>query len=155
MPSWTPMADLEMGDIVTEADMDAIRGNIEYLLNPNGDTVNQSGPYTISTTSYADVDSTNLKITFETNGGFIFAQSQVVWDYISTSMTCSSATAIDNAIPSNAEQRSNVNVSVLILSQTVGVMEIASVASHTVAIQAKVFSGSAYLNNLQLFAYEF
>lgn len=71
MPSWTTMNDLSTGSLVTEADMDAIRENIEYLLDPNKQQVqrNNSGSYSTTSTVFVDVDATNVKSTVTTNGG--------------------------------------------------------------------------------------
>lgn len=72
MASWTTMRDLTTGDLVTEADMDAIRGNIEYLLNPNIDEyidTNTATSYSTTSTSFVDVDNTNLNLTITTYGG--------------------------------------------------------------------------------------
>jgi hypothetical protein len=70
MPDWTAMNDLSTGDLVTEADMDAIRGNIEYLLDPNhARTRRDTASYTTTSTTFVDVDATNLAISLETHGG--------------------------------------------------------------------------------------
>jgi len=70
MPDWTLMNDLTTGDLVTEADMDALRGNLEYLLDPNHQRIRRdSGNYSTTSTTFVDVDSTNLSITLETHGG--------------------------------------------------------------------------------------
>lgn len=72
MPTWTAMKDLDTGDLVTATDMDAIRGNIEYLLSPNaGRTLYTGGAYTTTSTSFVDVDGagTALEVTITTHGG--------------------------------------------------------------------------------------
>lgn len=71
MATWTAMDNLATGDLVTEADMDAIRGNIEYLLDPNADAIlyNNTADYTTTSATMVDVDATNLSITITTNGG--------------------------------------------------------------------------------------
>ena len=70
MPDWTLMNDLTTGDLVTEADMDALRGNLEYLLDPNHERIRRdTSNYTTTSTSFVDVDATNLVITLETHGG--------------------------------------------------------------------------------------
>jgi hypothetical protein len=70
MPDWTLMNDLTTGDLVTEADMDALRGNLEYLLDPNHQAIRRdAGNYTTTSTTFVDVDATNLTITLETHGG--------------------------------------------------------------------------------------
>lgn len=70
MPDWTLMNDLTTGDLVTEADMDALRGNLEYLLDPNHQLIRRdAGTYSTTSTSFVDVDPTNLALTLETHGG--------------------------------------------------------------------------------------
>lgn len=71
MPAWTTMNDLATGDLVTEADMDAIRGNIEYLLDPNQERIlrDNGGYYQTTSTSFVDVDATHLAATLVTHGG--------------------------------------------------------------------------------------
>ena len=69
MPTWTTMTDLATGDLVTEADMDAIRGNIEYLLDPNNDSDVRSAAYSTTSTTFVDIDAGNLSLTVVTNGG--------------------------------------------------------------------------------------
>ncbi|MFC1961223.1 hypothetical protein ACFLYO_11010 [Chloroflexota bacterium] len=55
MATWTTLNNLSTGDLVTETDMDALRGNIEYLLNPN--TASDYSSSYDSTTSTSFVDS--------------------------------------------------------------------------------------------------
>jgi hypothetical protein len=71
MAVWTAMDDLSTGELVTEADMDAIRGNIEYLLDPNSDSVayDNSADYTTTSATYVDVDATNVTMSVTTSGG--------------------------------------------------------------------------------------
>lgn len=69
MPDWTTMTNLAAGDDVLEADLDAIRGNIEYLLEPNHDSnVTAGSGYTVTGTSWAKLDAA-LDITLESHGG--------------------------------------------------------------------------------------
>lgn len=69
--SWTEMTDLGVGDLVSAADMDAIRTNIEYLLNPDDDATlhNEGSDYSTTSGSFVDVDATDLAATITTNGG--------------------------------------------------------------------------------------
>lgn len=70
MAEWQTMNNLSVGDLVTEADMDALRGNIEYLLDPNKQrALYTGGNFTTSSTSFVDVDATNISATLDTNGG--------------------------------------------------------------------------------------
>ncbi len=75
MPTWTAMRDLATDDLVTEADMDAIRGNIEYLLDPNRQRIlrDNGSYYATTSTAFVDVDATNLAATLDTHGGPVLA----------------------------------------------------------------------------------
>ncbi len=91
MPVWTTMNDLATGDLVTEADMDAIRGNIEYLLDPSKARVlrDNSGNYTTTSTAFVDVDAANLAVTLTTNGGpVLVSASGVARNTSSSDATC-------------------------------------------------------------------
>lgn len=69
MPTWNTMNELVTGDLVTEADMAALRENISYLLAPNRATAQDTGGY-YATTSTAFVDvSPDTRVTLETHGG--------------------------------------------------------------------------------------
>ena len=83
MPTWSTMTDLSTDDLVTEADMDALRGNIEYLLDPNKQRIlrDNGSDYTTTSTSFVDVDATNLAATITTNGGPVLViVNSVVWN---------------------------------------------------------------------------
>jgi len=71
MPEWTAMNALVTGDLVTEEDMAALRGNLHYLLDPNKARLihNSGSGYTTTSTAFVDIDSTNLSITLQTHGG--------------------------------------------------------------------------------------
>lgn len=60
--SWVTMADLTTGDIVTEADMDAMRQNVDFLREkPVAVSLQESGTdYATSSTAFVDIDATNL-----------------------------------------------------------------------------------------------
>lgn len=70
MPAWTAMRNLATGDLVTETDMDAIRGNIEYLFTPNSASIMLTDAGTISSTStiWHDIHE-DLEVTLTTYGG--------------------------------------------------------------------------------------
>ncbi len=71
MPDWTTMRSLATGDLVTEADMEALRGNIEYLLDPSHQRIlrTAASSYLTTSTTFVDVDSTNLSLSLTTHGG--------------------------------------------------------------------------------------
>lgn len=79
--AWTSMTNLSTGDLVSEADMDAIRGNIEYLLDPNKQIIkhDNGADYTTTSTSFVDVDATNLSLTITTNGGPVLVSAAFTW----------------------------------------------------------------------------
>jgi hypothetical protein len=84
MPSWTTMNDLATDDLVTEADMDAIRGNIEYLLAPPSGTCSRETTTTTTSTSFVDVDATNQAITITTAGGHVQVTFNVVMELVAS-----------------------------------------------------------------------
>lgn len=76
--AWAAMSNKATGDLVTEADMDAIRGNIEYLLDPSkGRVVVASGTYSTTSTSFVAVNAA-VSITLETHGGPVFISASGV-----------------------------------------------------------------------------
>ena len=81
--AWVAMTDLDTDDLATAADMDAIRGNLEYLLNPNSETIKWTGgnktPGGLAT--WYDIDGTNLKIEIESFGGPIYIFAQFHWTH--------------------------------------------------------------------------
>lgn len=79
MASWTAMDNLSAGDVVTEADMDAIRGNIEYLKDPNRALTeyDNSADYTTTSATYVNVDATNVTLSVTSNGGPVLVWAMV------------------------------------------------------------------------------
>jgi hypothetical protein len=71
MPTWTPMNNLATGDLVTESDMDALRGNLDYLLDPNKSALLDTAGsiYSTTSTTFVDISATNLSISLTTHGG--------------------------------------------------------------------------------------
>jgi len=71
MAAWTEVAYLNTDDVVTNAWVDMVASNLEYLLSPNaGDVLfDNTADYTTTSTSFVDVDATNLKHTITTNEG--------------------------------------------------------------------------------------
>lgn len=66
--TWQPMANLDPGDPLPAAEMDAIRENIEYLLSPASGNALVTD---VSTTSLVDVDVPGLSVTLTTSGGLV------------------------------------------------------------------------------------
>ena len=70
MPTWHTMNELVTGDLVTEADMAALRENLSYLLAPNHARVLYTGgTVTTTSTAYVDLAPADLTLTLETHGG--------------------------------------------------------------------------------------
>lgn len=70
MPTWTPMNELVTGDLVTEADMAALRENITYLLAPNrASAISTAGTLTTTSLVFVETDPDNLRLSLQTHGG--------------------------------------------------------------------------------------
>jgi len=149
MATWTAMDNLSAGDLVTEADMDAIRGNIEYLLTPNSD-INErtTSNYTTTSSTFADVDGTNLELTITTYGGPVLVF--LIGNYTHSSNGVYTAFDIDVdgtreggteglLRPTYASSTTIANVSF------VHVIAGLSAGSHTFTLQWKTDSGTATL----------
>lgn len=70
--AWTAIPDKSTGDQMDETWYDTyFKANMEYLLDPNKDTTihNEGSDYTTTSTSFVDIDATDLAITLTTNGG--------------------------------------------------------------------------------------
>lgn len=86
MPSWTMMNNLAAGDLVTEADMDAIRGNIEYLLVPNSfRNIASTGTYTTTSTSWTVVNA-GFSNSITTYGGPLLVYARGVFSVSANSV---------------------------------------------------------------------
>lgn len=81
--SWTAMTNRATNDLVLEADMDAIRTNLEYLLNPNSQAIKWTGGNkTLAVTgTWYDMDATNLKITITSYGGPVWLFAMWHWSH--------------------------------------------------------------------------
>lgn len=70
--TWTTARTWSTGELVTASIMNThVRDNLNALKTPSGgySLINQGADYTTSSTSFADIDATNLILTFTTNGG--------------------------------------------------------------------------------------
>lgn len=72
--TWTDpnLVNWDVGDPITSADMKAyVRDNLLELKDPPSAeyTLNETSDYTTTSTTFVDVDSTNLALTINTNGG--------------------------------------------------------------------------------------
>lgn len=72
MATWTSMTARTVGDLITEADFDALQDNLTFLLGMGNITIQShdaSGNYTTTSTSLTPVDSTNLSVAQTVYGG--------------------------------------------------------------------------------------
>lgn len=69
--AWTNIAAVSSGDVITSIWGNSVIGNLQYLLNPNNSVIlrDNRADYTTTSTTFVDIDSTNLSITLTTNGG--------------------------------------------------------------------------------------
>lgn len=77
MPAnWTEPVDWEVDQLVTNEDLnEQVRDNLLYLHTPNAGQVIRSngGNYQlVNSTTFVDIDSTNLTITLTTTGGYVY-----------------------------------------------------------------------------------
>jgi len=156
MPSWTIMDDLSPGDLVTAADMDAIRGNIEYLLNPNSVSLSEAGPYNVTTTTYTDMDATNLKGNITTNGGALLCMGEQGFSYGNESQSDSYLTVAVNGtlVDSTVFAKARNHYATTYESQTVVMLDSQSAGTYAYSIQAKVASGQSTFCQIGLYVVE-
>jgi len=70
--AWTAPKTWTVDGVLTAADMNTyVRDNLHYLLSPNKGVIirNNNGDYSTTSTSWVDVDATNLSLTITTHGG--------------------------------------------------------------------------------------
>ena len=154
MPDWTLMNDLSTGDLVTEADMDALRGNLEYLLDPNHQRIRRddAGDYATTSTVFVDVDATHLTLTLETHGGpvLVFLTGtasmsgvgsltyfDVAVDGVRAGTPSASGAGLTTFTSPAASTQHNVSFSFLVTGLAAGV--------HTFKLQWRVGSTTGYL----------
>jgi hypothetical protein len=148
MATWTTMTDLSAGDLVTEADMDAIRGNIEYLLNPNNNGVVRASGYNTTSTSFVDVDATNVKATILTNGGPVLVWVSASFSHSANFGVCNLDIAVDGSRQGStggllASKLNSLNAEPAI---TIAILATGlSAASHTFKLQWKTNAGTLTL----------
>jgi len=63
MASYTALPDLTTGDLVTEAWIDGIRNNADYLLNPNFQTTDSNTFVSITTSSFVNLAGASAVVT--------------------------------------------------------------------------------------------
>lgn len=82
--AWTDIPDKSTGDQMDETWYDThFKANMEYLLSPSHEAIvrNNSGNYSTTSTSFVDVDATNLAVTLTTYGGpVLIAISALVYN---------------------------------------------------------------------------
>jgi hypothetical protein len=66
----TPKTDYLTGDLVTAQEMNNIGTNLDWLKNEgDGYTLDEASDYSTTSTSFVDIDATNLALTITTEGG--------------------------------------------------------------------------------------
>lgn len=75
---FSALTNLATGDLVTETEYDKIKNNFDYILLPNGEQIlhSEAGTYTTTSTSFVDIDATDLSIDITTYGGRILIYLQ-------------------------------------------------------------------------------
>lgn len=154
MPTWTTMNNLSTGDLVTEADMDALRGNIEYLLDPNRQRLlrNNGGAYSTTSTAFVDVDATNLAATITTNGGPVLVMVSAVGYVGNTGAYLALDVAVDGTRLAAAHTgglispKFDVALSEKALAFAVLATGLAG-GTHTFKLQWRVSAGTGYLQS--------
>jgi len=146
MPDWTAMNNLAAGDDVLEADMDAIRGNIEYLLEPNYDCNITSGSgYTVTSTSWAKLDAA-LDISLDTHGGPVLILVTLLANHASSGNGCWDI-AVDGTRLGNAN--SGLAQTPIDTAQPVTFHAISKpvAGTHTISIYVKATAGTLTVYN--------
>lgn len=76
MPTWTDIDRYKVRQLVDAAAMNALKTNMEYLLQPNVAVYHHPGTgsdYTVTDTTAQDLDATNFNLTITTYGGPVLA----------------------------------------------------------------------------------
>lgn len=133
---------------LTSSDLNThLRDNLEELKDPpSGDyTLNEVSDYTTTSTTFVDVDATNLSVTLTTNGGDVFVffaplvglgSSQVVFFDLDVDGTgLGGDDGIVAAVPSG------VGIAIPVMAMITGL----AAGSHTIKLQWKVSGGTATL----------
>lgn len=147
---WTNPKSWSTGELVTAALLNAhLRDNLDFLKTPPTalKILNQASDYSLTNTSYADVDGTNLALNITTAGGdVLIAFSGSIINSTPTSVffdvdVDGSRTGGDDGLvvvtPSSASQRVNVTFFKLLQGLAAGV--------HTFKLQNKQLSGTTTL----------
>ena len=150
--AWTTPRTWTTGELITAAIMNThIRDNLNVLKAPPSDNyeVNEVSDYTTTSTSFIDVDGTNLSFTFTTSGGDVMvhfhaallaaAGNQI---YFNVDIDGSPHAADDGIIAVEDESGvSDADQNVTFTRLIIGL----SAASHTFKLQWKVDAGTATL----------
>lgn len=150
MPGWTTMNNLTTGDLVTEADMDAIRSNIEYLHAANHDLVEhvEGTSYTTTSTTFVDVDAADLAQTLTTTGGNVLVLCTLVVSHPTAGARVEFDLEVDGARQGQDFGLAYVYGSAITTQQPVALALVAdglSAAAHTFKLQWRVSGGTATL----------
>jgi hypothetical protein len=104
--AWTDIPDKSTGDLMDETWYDThFKANMEYLLNPHNSQIlrDNSGAYTTNSTSFVDIDGTNLSITLTTYGGpvLVYFAGNIYRSAGSDAMVCLDVDVDDTRIASS------------------------------------------------------
>lgn len=133
---------------LTSSDLNThLRDNLEALKDPaSGDyTLNESSDYTTTSTTFVDVDATNLSATLTTNGGDVFVffaplvalgSSQVIFFDLDVDGTRLGG---DDGIVATVP--AGIGIAIPIIAMVKGL----AAGSHTIKLQWKVTSGTGKL----------
>ncbi|MBN1286160.1 MAG: hypothetical protein JXB47_12250 [Anaerolineae bacterium] len=148
--AWTNIPDKNTGDQMDETWYDThFKANMEYLLNPSHQCILRvnSSNYTTTSTSWVDVDATNLAITLTTYGGPVL----VVFSGYGSHSVSNGSIYLDIAVDGS---RVSGVAGIMITAAATGELQNLSfavlvtglsAASHTIKLQWKVATGTATL----------
>jgi len=149
MASWTAMTDLSTGDLFSEADYDAIKGNIEYNLTPNQDQVKDTnGPYASASTTWVDVHATNVALAVTTNGGHLRIEFSVQWSHSAVGGHCTIGILVDGVEQGGSDGVYDAEANAigrLYEAQVCHTVIAPSGTAHTIKLQMKTNAGTLTL----------
>ena len=95
---WTAPITWAVDQLVTADNLnEQVRDNLEFLKDPPTDeyTLNEGSDYTTTSTSFVDIDATNLALTIETGGGDVLVHFHGVFGSVSGSGTAVAYLEVD------------------------------------------------------------
>lgn len=147
--AWTSTKTFSSGDILTAADMNTyLSGNTDALKNPPSANyeLDEGSDYTTTSTTFVDVDATNLSLTITTTGGDVMIgfhgtvyNNAGVWTYIDVTMDGVRIGGDDGIAGLRTASQDYPHMSFVRLKTGV------SAGAHTFKLQWKTSSGSTTL----------